>query len=78
MLVEEELSKKVPPKTGSNWRNNHQNKDKKASIPKEVHTVNRTNMYTPVGTTYTQALERLLAKRKINLPKIMPETESFW
>jgi len=31
MLVEEELVRKPPAKGGSNWKGNHQKKDKKAS-----------------------------------------------
>ena len=53
MLVEEELSKEVSAKTGNKWRNNHQNKDKEASSPKEVHAVNRITEYTSMRTTYT-------------------------
>ncbi|KAJ8440777.1 hypothetical protein Cgig2_007183 [Carnegiea gigantea] len=77
MLVEEELSKEVPAKTGNNRRNNHQNKDEKAISSKKVHAVNCITEYTPIGTTYTQALEQVLAKGRINLPKIIPLTESF-
>ena len=37
MPIEEELSKDAPTKTYRNWKNNCQNKDKKASDSKEVH-----------------------------------------
>ena len=49
----------------------------KASGSKEVHVVNHISEYTPIGTTYAQALEWLLAKGKINLPKIKPDIKSL-
>ncbi|KAJ8425183.1 hypothetical protein Cgig2_004687 [Carnegiea gigantea] len=62
--------REVPAITGNNLRNNHQNKDKKASSSKKVHAVNCITKYTSIGTTYTQALERCMAKGKINLLEI--------
>jgi len=53
MIVEEELITEVPTKIGSNWKGNYQNKDRKASNFKEVHTVNHYTEYTPIGTAYT-------------------------
>lgn len=75
MLVEEELAMETHAKTG--WKGNYQNKDKMASgsSNKEVHVINHYMEYTPIRTTYTHALGCLLAKRKIDLPKIKPETE---
>ena len=77
ILVEEELSKEVPAKTGNNWKNKHQCRDKKVSSSKEVHAINCIAEYTHIGTTYTQSLEQLLAKGKTNFYEIKRETESL-
>ena len=42
------------------------NKDN-GSISEEVHALDYYTEYTPIGTTYTQALERLLSKSNIDL-----------
>jgi len=52
------------------------NKVKRGSSSKEVHTTNRFNEYTPIGTTCTQALEKLLAKGKINLLRLAKSRSS--
>jgi len=69
MLVEKELARKALTKASNNWKNSYQNMDKKTSgsILKEMHTLNRHTEYTCVGTLYTQALEQLLAKGKMDL-----------
>ncbi|KAJ8431969.1 hypothetical protein Cgig2_026995 [Carnegiea gigantea] len=68
---------KEPSKIGSSRKGNYQNKDKKASCSSniEVQEINCYTEYTPIKTTYMQALDRLLAKGKINLPEIKPETK---
>ena len=72
MLVEEELAREAPTKAGNNLKSNNQNKDKKTSgsTRKEVHALNHYTEYTLIGATYTWALERLLARGKIDLPKV--------
>ena len=77
MMIEEELSQEAPAKTGSNWKSNYQNKDKKASSSKEVRAIHHFIEYILMGTTYTQALERLLIKGKIKVPKIKPKTNAL-
>ena len=77
MLIEEEESKEAPAKTGSNWKNNNENKDKKASNSKEVYAVNLLIESIPIGTTYTQTLEWLMTKEKIVLLNVKPETKAL-
>ena len=77
MLIEEEISKESPTKTGSNLKRNNQNKDKKANNSKKTHAIHHFIENTPVGTTYTQALKQLLVKGKINLLNIEAEIEAF-
>jgi len=77
MLVEKELSKDAPAKNGSNYKCKYQSKEKKASSYKEVHAINSFTKYTLIGTTYTQALEKILAKGKINLPEVKAETNAL-
>ncbi|KAJ8427662.1 hypothetical protein Cgig2_032163 [Carnegiea gigantea] len=72
-----ELSKEAPTKLSSNWKNNYQNKDKKASSSKEVYVVNSIIEHTPGGTNYTQALQQLFTKGKIDLPKIRLEIDAL-
>ena len=72
MLVEEELATETPTKIG--WKSTYENNEKKVggSSNKEVHMINCYKKYTPIWTTYAQALLWLLAKGKIDLPKIKP------
>jgi len=77
--VEEELAREACAKTGNNGKGNYQSKDKKAnySSNKEVHVINWYTEYNSIGATYTQALERLLAKGKNDLLEIKLETEAI-
>ena len=72
MLVEEELAREIPSKATNNWKGKNQNRDKKdkGSTSKEVYALDCYTEYTPIGTTYTQALECLLSMSRINLPPI--------
>ena len=74
MLIEE-LSKEAHTKPSSNWKNNYQSKDKKASSSKEVYVVNSIIDHTPVGINYTQALQQLFTKGKIDLPEARLEID---
>ena len=69
MLVQKELARETPTTTTNNWKGNYQNRDKKynGSISKAVYALGHYIKYTPIGTTYTQALECLISKGSINL-----------
>ena len=64
MLVEEKLGKEMPIKVANNWKTNYQNRDKEDNgfISKEACALDCYVEYTPIGTTYTKALEHLLSK----------------
>jgi len=64
MLVKEELGREAPIKAGSNYKGYYKDKEKRLIVPRKCKWI-----------TYTQALEWLLAKGKINLPRVNPETE---
>jgi len=43
----------------------------------EIHVANRLIEYTPIGITYTQALDRHLGKRKIDLTEARPKSKAL-
>ncbi|KAJ8422699.1 hypothetical protein Cgig2_031933 [Carnegiea gigantea] len=75
MLVEEKLAQEVPTKVTNNSKGNNQNRDKKnnGSKSEEVYFLNSYIKYILIRTTYTQALEHLLSKCKIDPLSIKAE-----
>jgi len=78
MLVEEELAKETFTKATSNYMNNHYNRDEKdnGSTSKKLHALDNYIECTPIGITYTQAVDHLLSKHKIDLLSIGAKTKS--
>ena len=78
MLVEKELAREMPTKATNNQKGNYHNRDKKDtnSASGEVHPLDYYTKYTAIETIYTQALECLISKGKIDLLPIKPEIEN--
>ncbi|KAJ8435381.1 hypothetical protein Cgig2_029752 [Carnegiea gigantea] len=70
----------TPTKATNTWKLNYQNRDKKdnGSASKKVHTLDCKIGYFPTRTTYTQTLERLLSKGRINLLPIKQGMQNPW
>ena len=77
IMVEEELAMGAHTKSGSNWKSNYKDEDKKGgySSNREVYVINCYTEHNPIETAYAEALEHLLVNRKIDLLEMKPETQ---
>ena len=75
MLVEEKLSSTNATYNWKGYQNKNQKSNGNTSKENEVDALTHYAEYTTMGTKYTQALERLLSKGKIELPPITSERE---